>query len=326
MGVNQQEPAPAGVVGTEPGKRGVVASVSRNDEYSFTKPTRDEITLIAGLGVLGDVHAGVTVKHRARVAADPTQPNLRQVHLIHAELHDEVRPKGYEVPAGGLGENITTTGLNLLDLPVGTILRFGPPPADEVIDATPTEPSKGGPAGGRADGAARLGGLPGGVAVPGGLPEGVAVRSGYSSEGAVVPAGPAEGAAAVVAAAAVADIDAGIAAVVAVLAARIEAEARAGDREGDRAGDQAEDPAGKLAAGAGVSRPAVIIMGLRNPCQQINGYRTGLLKHVLGRDARGNLIRKAGVMAVVLRGGTIRPGDRISVDLPDSPHLPLDRV
>jgi hypothetical protein len=138
----------------------------------------------------------------------------------------------------------------------------------------------------------------------------------------VVPAGPAEGAAAVVAAAAVADIDAGIAAVVAVLAARIEAE----DRAGDRAGDQAEDSAGKLAAGAGVSRPAVIIMGLRNPCQQINGYRTGLLKHVLGRDARGNLIRKAGVMAVVLRGGTIRPGDRISVELPDSPHLPLDRV
>src|SRR4051794_32421564 len=91
--------------------RGAVAAVSCNDAYSFSKPNRSAIELVAGLGVRGDIHAGVTVRHRSRVAADPTQPNLRQVHLIHAELHDEVRGVGYEVPAGGLGENVTTSGL-----------------------------------------------------------------------------------------------------------------------------------------------------------------------------------------------------------------------
>ncbi|MFC0864524.1 MOSC domain-containing protein [Sphaerimonospora cavernae] len=104
---------------------GTVTAVSSNGEYSFTKPNRSSITLLAGLGVEGDVHAGVTVKHRSRVAQDPTRPNLRQVHLIHEELFTEVGQKGFRVVPGELGENITTSGIDLLGLPVGTLLRFG---------------------------------------------------------------------------------------------------------------------------------------------------------------------------------------------------------
>ncbi|MGW5640353.1 MOSC domain-containing protein, partial [Streptomyces sp. NPDC003832] len=104
---------------------GRVTAVSSNGEYSFTKPNRESVTLLAGLGVEGDVHAGVTVKHRSRVAQDPTQPNLRQVHLIHEELFAEVGGEGFEVAPGELGENITTGGIDLLGLPVGTLLRIG---------------------------------------------------------------------------------------------------------------------------------------------------------------------------------------------------------
>ncbi|MEU1271140.1 MOSC domain-containing protein [Streptomyces sp. NPDC005799] len=104
---------------------GSVTAVSSNGVYSFTKPNRDSITLLAGLGVEGDVHAGVTVKHRSRVAQDPTQPNLRQVHLIHEELFAEVGEAGFKVAPGELGENITTRGIDLLGLPVGTLLRVG---------------------------------------------------------------------------------------------------------------------------------------------------------------------------------------------------------
>ncbi|HET6531748.1 MAG TPA: transcription elongation factor [Actinoplanes sp.] len=105
---------------------GVVRAVSRNGEYSFSKPNRDEIVLEPGLGVHGDVHAGVTVRHRSRVRADPGQPNLRQVHLIQSELFGEVGASGYRVAAGQLGENVTTSGVDLLALPRGTVLRFGP--------------------------------------------------------------------------------------------------------------------------------------------------------------------------------------------------------
>ncbi|MEY9994394.1 MOSC domain-containing protein YiiM [Streptomyces sp. V4I8] len=108
---------------------GTVVTVSSNGTYSFTKPNRESITLVAGLGVEGDVHAGVTVKHRSRMRKDPTQPNLRQVHLIHAELFDEVREAGFEVAAGQLGENVTARGIDLLGLPVGTLLRLG----DEAV-------------------------------------------------------------------------------------------------------------------------------------------------------------------------------------------------
>ncbi|MEU0950365.1 MOSC domain-containing protein [Streptomyces canus] len=104
---------------------GRVTAVSSNGEYSFTKPNRDSVRLLAGLGVEGDVHAGVTVKHRSRVAQDPTQANLRQVHLIHEELFAEVGEVGFKVAPGELGENITTRGIDLLGLPVGTLLRIG---------------------------------------------------------------------------------------------------------------------------------------------------------------------------------------------------------
>lgn len=108
---------------------GTVTAVSSNEAYSFTKPNRDGVTLLTGLGVEGDVHAGVTVKHRSRVAQDPTQPNLRQVHLMHEELFDELRVAGFEVAPGDLGENVTTRGIDLLALPVGTLLRLG----DEAV-------------------------------------------------------------------------------------------------------------------------------------------------------------------------------------------------
>lgn len=104
---------------------GRVTTVSSNGEYSFTKPNRDSVRLLAGLGVEGDVHAGVTVKHRSRVAQDPTRPNLRQVHLIHEELFAEVGEEGFKVTPGELGENITTRGIDLLGLPVGTLLYIG---------------------------------------------------------------------------------------------------------------------------------------------------------------------------------------------------------
>jgi MOSC domain-containing protein YiiM len=108
---------------------GSVAAVSSSGTYSFTKPNRDSVTLLAGLGVEGDVHAGETVKHRFRMKKDASQPNLRQVHLIHEELFEEVREAGFEVGAGELGENVTTRGIDLLGLPTGTLLRFG----DEAV-------------------------------------------------------------------------------------------------------------------------------------------------------------------------------------------------
>ena len=100
--------------------------------HSFGKPDRRSIRLLAGLGVEGDAHLGVTVQHRSRVAADPSQPNLRQVHLIHAELHDELRAAGFDVAAGQMGENITTRGVDLLGLPTGTRLYLGDDAVVEV--------------------------------------------------------------------------------------------------------------------------------------------------------------------------------------------------
>lgn len=290
--------------------RGTVASVSCNDVYSFSKPVRDEIVLIAGLGVAGDVHAGLTVRHRSRVAVDPDQPNLRQVHLIRAELHDEVNEDGYDVPAGSLGENVTTTGIDLLALPVGTVLRFGPAPApgaerSPAADVAPA-PSSGAE------------GSPAAAALP---PAGGAERS-PAAEADL--AGPPDGAAAVVAAAAHATLDASTAEAVAALAARIQAEPPAGPiTEHDPA---ARDNGHTGAEGTPDPRPAIVITGLRNPCQQINNYRPGLLKRVLGREPDGSLSRRAGVMAVVLRGGPVRPGAEIHVELPPEPHRPLDRV
>ncbi|MBM9507540.1 MOSC domain-containing protein [Actinacidiphila acididurans] len=178
---------------------GTVVAVSRDTLHRFSKVNQDVVRLLAGLGVEGDAHLGVTVQHRSRVAQDPTQPNLRQVHLIQAELFADLRRAGYEVAPGNLGENITTRGLDLLALPVGTVLRLG---ADAVVEIT----------------------------------------------------------------------------------------------------------------------------GLRNPCLQIDAFRTGLLKQVVGRDEAGDIVRKAGVMGVVLESGDVRAGDAIEVRLPAAPHRPLERV
>lgn len=102
-----------------------VCAVSAATTHSFSKMPSDAVTIVAGEGVAGDAHAGVTVKHRSRVARDPSQPNLRQVHLIHRELFDELREKGFDVAAGQLGENLTTAGIDLLALAVDTELRVG---------------------------------------------------------------------------------------------------------------------------------------------------------------------------------------------------------
>jgi MOSC domain-containing protein YiiM len=178
---------------------GVVAAVSRSPAHTLSKPNQGCIRLLAGLGVEGDAHMGETVKHRSRVALDPSQPNLRQVHLIHAELHDELRAAGLLVSPGQMGENVTTRGVDLLGLPTGTLLHLG------------------------------------GTAV-------------------------------------------------------------------------------------------VEVTGLRNPCAQLNGIRPGLMAATLGRDGRGKLVRKAGVMAVVLAGCEVRPGDTIRVELPSGLHRPLAPV
>jgi len=176
-----------------------VVAVCRDDGHRFSKPVTAQISLVAGLGVAGDSHAGVTVQHRSRVRADPTQPNLRQVHLIHVELFDDLAAVGYPVGPGDLGENITTSGVDLLGLPRGAVLRIG----DEAV---------------------------------------------------------------------------------------------------------------------------VEVTGLRNPCQQINDFRAGLLREVLSTDRDGRVVRKAGIMGVVVRGGPVTAGDAIRVDRPEQPWEPLDRV
>ncbi|MFN8679224.1 MAG: MOSC domain-containing protein [Thermomicrobiales bacterium] len=179
--------------------QGQVTAVSRSGTHTMSKPNNGRITLLAGLGVEGDAHLGTCVKHRSRVARDPSQPNLRQVHLMHAELHDELRENGFDITPGQMGENITTRGVDLLGLPVGAKLRLG---ADAVVEIT----------------------------------------------------------------------------------------------------------------------------GLRNPCSQLDGLQQGLMAATLDRDAEGNLIRKAGIMGIVLAGGDVRPGDRILVELPPPPHQPLGPV
>lgn len=178
---------------------GAVMAVSRSPMHTFTKPKQDHIRLLAGLGVEGDAHLGETVRHRSRVARDPSQPNLRQIHLIHAELHDELQAAGFAVSAGQMGENVTTRGVDLLRLPTGTRLHLG---ETAVVEVT----------------------------------------------------------------------------------------------------------------------------GLRNPCAQLDHFQRGLMAAVLLRDEHGTLIRKAGVMAIVLAGGEVRPGDPITVELPPQPHRSLEPV
>ncbi len=178
---------------------GVVTAVSHSARHTLIKPNRDRIWLLVGLGVEGDAHSGTTVKHRSRVARDPNQPNLRQMHLIHAELHDELRERGFAVSAGQMGENVTTRGVDLLGLPTSARLYLG---GSAIVEVT----------------------------------------------------------------------------------------------------------------------------GLRNPCAQLDRIRPGLMGATLGRDEHGNLVRKAGIMGVVLAGGEVRPGDTIRIELPAEPYRPLSPV
>ena len=113
--------------------QGLVAAVSRSAGHRFSKNVQHSIMLCAGLGGAGDAHQGVTVKHRSRVAQDPTQPNLRQVHLIHGELHEELTGRGFRVGPGVMGENVLTRGLDLLGLPRGALLHIG---AAAIVEVT----------------------------------------------------------------------------------------------------------------------------------------------------------------------------------------------
>ena len=176
-----------------------IRALSKSEKYTFHKYNCEQIKLLKGLGVEGDIHMGKTVKHRSRVARDPSQPNLRQVHLIHSELLEELKEKGFIVKPGELGENITTEGIDLLGLSRGTILEMGE-------------------------------------------------------------------------------------------TAKIE------------------------------------ITGLRNPCKQLNTFQPGLLKEVLDKDEEGNLIRKSGIMGIVLEGGVVNVNDKITIKIPDGPHIPLEKV
>jgi MOSC domain-containing protein YiiM len=177
----------------------IVVSVSISEAHSFSKPRVAAIELIAGVGVRGDAHAGGTVKHRSLVRKDPSAPNLRQVHLVHRELFDELAAKGFVVGPGDIGENVVTEGVDLLRLPAGARLYLG---EEAVVELT----------------------------------------------------------------------------------------------------------------------------GLRNPCTQLDDFQPGLMAAVLDRAADGSLLRKSGVMSVVVVGGTVRPGDAIRVVLPAEPHQALAPV
>ena len=107
------------------GSTPVVEAVHRSADHTFCKWREDEIELLAGFGVAGDAPAGARVKHRSRVKVDPSQPNLRQVHLIHTEIFERARSLGFEVAPGDMGENITTSGIDLIGLSVGTLLEIG---------------------------------------------------------------------------------------------------------------------------------------------------------------------------------------------------------
>ncbi len=104
---------------------GFIVALSRSEAHAFSKNAEPRLTLIEGLGIEGDAHAGVTVQHRSRVARDPSQPNLRQVHLLHHTLLDALNAQGFSIHPGMLGENVTTSGVDLLALPTGTRLRLG---------------------------------------------------------------------------------------------------------------------------------------------------------------------------------------------------------
>jgi len=175
---------------------GRVVSVSLSGKHSFSKNVVESIRLLAGLGVEGDAHCGALVKHRYRVRQDPTQRNLCQVHLLQGELFEELAAKGFSISPGEMGENITTTGIDLLGLPTGALLTIG---ETAVVEVT----------------------------------------------------------------------------------------------------------------------------GLRNPCVQMNQFREGLMPAVMERKSAGKVVKKAGIMGIVVEGGVVRPGDAIRVELPERPWREL---
>ena len=177
---------------------GKVLALSKSAAHTLIKEGQNSLTLLTGLGIEGDAHLGVSVKHRSRVRKDPSAPNLRQVHLIHSELHHELRKKGFKISSGEMGENITTKGIDLLALPENSRLKMG----------------------------------------------GTVIR----------------------------------------------------------------------------------ITGLRNPCHQLETLQDGLMNAVLDKGKNGELIRKAGVMGVVLKGGNINVGDEIEVVYPDGELKKLNPV
>jgi MOSC domain-containing protein YiiM len=104
---------------------GSVVAVSIDGKHRFSKTPRLSVSLTKGHGIEGDAHYGPLVQHRCLARRAPTAANLRQVHLIPSELFDALRTRGFEVRPGNLGENITTLGLDLECLPLGTMLRLG---------------------------------------------------------------------------------------------------------------------------------------------------------------------------------------------------------
>ena len=110
-----------------------VIAVSLSPTHAFSKQPQPNIQLLAGLGIQGDAHCGPTVRHRYLRRRNPAAPNLTQVHLLASEFLDTLRPLGFDLHPGDLGENILTSGLDLLSLPIATLLHLGPTAIVEVI-------------------------------------------------------------------------------------------------------------------------------------------------------------------------------------------------
>ena len=68
------------------------------------------------------------------------------------------------------------------------------------------------------------------------------------------------------------------------------------------------------------------LTALRNPCVQIENFQTGMLKEVISKDKQGKIMRKLGMMGVVLSGGHVQPNDEITIQLPEQPHKSLEYI
>ena len=112
---------------------GWVFAICSSPKHGFSKQPQRSIRLLAGRGVEGDAHCGETVQHLYLKRRNPLAPNRMQVHLLQSELFDELAFVGYALTAGQLGENITTRGIGLLNLPQGTRLHLG---GEAVVELT----------------------------------------------------------------------------------------------------------------------------------------------------------------------------------------------